>query len=143
MFLWLEYSNAQLFQHLNDNTGNLFLYYLHEVHVKKEWVAPVDTQRSDDWVKTKTKTNVQLSQAKQQYQEVKRLVKYLPIWGIFEVSYQNNTIPNFNINPTNTTDTIVINFNKIFNDGPAVSLKGSPTVSPITEALCASVPFPP
>src|SRR5207247_3813994 len=27
--------------------------------------------------------------------------------------------------------------------GPAVSLLGSPTVSPVTEALCASEPFPP
>ena len=27
--------------------------------------------------------------------------------------------------------------------GPAVSLKGSPTVSPITAALCASEPLPP
>ena len=28
-------------------------------------------------------------------------------------------------------------------EGPAVSLQGSPTVSPVTEALCASDPFPP
>ena len=28
-------------------------------------------------------------------------------------------------------------------EGPAVSLNGSPTVSPITAALCASLPFPP
>jgi hypothetical protein len=28
-------------------------------------------------------------------------------------------------------------------EGPAVSLKGSPTVSPMTAALCASLPFPP
>ena len=27
--------------------------------------------------------------------------------------------------------------------GPAVSLYGSPTVSPVTAALCASEPFPP
>lgn len=31
-----------------------------------------------------------------------------------------------------TTD---INFNKMFNDGPEVSLNGSPTVSPVTAAL--------
>jgi hypothetical protein len=30
-----------------------------------------------------------------------------------------------------------------FKAGPAVSLKGSPTVSPITAALWASEPFPP
>ena len=27
--------------------------------------------------------------------------------------------------------------------GPAVSLKGSPTVSPVTAALCCSLPFSP
>ena len=32
---------------------------------------------------------------------------------------------------------------KIFKLGPAVSLNGSPTVSPTTAALCASLPFPP
>ena len=32
---------------------------------------------------------------------------------------------------------------KILRDGPEVSLQGSPTVSPITVALCASDPFPP
>jgi len=31
----------------------------------------------------------------------------------------------------------------VFSEGPAVSLNGSPTVSPITAALCASEPFPP
>jgi K(+)-stimulated pyrophosphate-energized sodium pump len=33
------------------------------------------------------------------------------------------------------------NLTRMFNDGPAVSLKGSPTVSPTTEALCAGEPF--
>ena len=37
-----------------------------------------------------------------------------------------------------TTD---FNFNKIFNDGPEVSLNGSPTVSPVIAALCASEPL--
>jgi hypothetical protein len=32
---------------------------------------------------------------------------------------------------------------RVFKDGPAVSLNGSPTVSPTTAALCASEPFPP
>ena len=36
-----------------------------------------------------------------------------------------------------------INLIKIFNDGPDVSLNGSPMVSPTTAALCASDPFPP
>ena len=32
---------------------------------------------------------------------------------------------------------------RVLSDGPAVSLKGSPTVSPTTLALCASEPLPP
>ena len=51
--------------------------------------------------------------------------------------------PNLTIKPANTTETIVINFKSIFREGPAVSLKGSPIVSPTTDALWASVPFPP
>jgi len=39
-----------------------------------------------------------------------------------------------------TRDITVIN---VFKEGPAVSLKGSPTVSPTTLALCASEPEPP
>ena len=37
-----------------------------------------------------------------------------------------------------TKETIDINLIKIFIDGPDVSLNGSPTVSPVTEALCGS-----
>jgi hypothetical protein len=33
-----------------------------------------------------------------------------------------------------------VNLIKIFIDGPEVSLNGSPTVSPVTAALCASEP---
>ena len=32
---------------------------------------------------------------------------------------------------------------RIFKEGPDVSFRGSPTVSPITAALCASEPFDP
>ena len=35
-------------------------------------------------------------------------------------------------------DTIDISLIRIFIDGPDVSLNGSPTVSPVTEALCGS-----
>jgi hypothetical protein len=35
---------------------------------------------------------------------------------------------------TSNKDIIDINFIKIFNDGPDVSLKGSPNVSPVTAA---------
>ena len=37
-----------------------------------------------------------------------------------------------------TRETIDINFIRIFIEGPDVSLNGSPTVSPVTEALCGS-----
>ena len=37
-----------------------------------------------------------------------------------------------------TKDTIDISLIKIFIDGPDVSLNGSPTVSPVTDALCGS-----
>ena len=47
------------------------------------------------------------------------------------------------INPANTTDTIAMSLIRIFNDGPEVSLNGSPTVSPTTLALCGSEPLPP
>ncbi len=43
-------------------------------------------------------------------------------------------------NSEDTSDITVIN---VFSEGPAVSLKGSPTVSPTTPALCASDPGPP
>lgn len=41
----------------------------------------------------------------------------------------------------NTRDKIAINLIKIFKLGPLVSLRGSPTVSPITAALWIYVPF--
>ena len=37
---------------------------------------------------------------------------------------------------TNTIETIDISFRRMLIDGPEVSLKGSPTVSPTTAALC-------
>ena len=38
--------------------------------------------------------------------------------------------------PTNTKLIIAISFINMFNEGPLVSFNGSPTVSPITAALC-------
>jgi len=35
-----------------------------------------------------------------------------------------------------TTETIALSLIKIFKEGPLVSFKGSPTVSPVTAALC-------
>ncbi len=51
-----------------------------------------------------------------------RLTKYLQT----NLSYNSGAI---------TSATTDINFNKMFKDGPEVSLKGSPTVSPTTVAL--------
>src|SRR6056297_2059636 len=41
-----------------------------------------------------------------------------------------------------TSVTTDISFNRMFNEGPEVSLNGSPTVSPTTPALCGSEPLP-
>jgi hypothetical protein len=40
-----------------------------------------------------------------------------------------------------TNDKIAINLIRILRAGPEVSFNGSPTVSPITAALCSSDPF--
>ena len=45
--------------------------------------------------------------------------------------------------PATTIEIILINFINIFKDGPDVSFKGSPTVSPTTPALWANEPLPP
>lgn len=50
---------------------------------------------------------------------------------------------NIRIMGANTEATSDITVIIVFSEGPAVSLKGSPTVSPITAALWASEPFPP
>ena len=44
------------------------------------------------------------------------------------------------VKPAITMDTIDISLIKILSEGPEVSLKGSPTVSPTTVALCATDP---
>ncbi|GKF38817.1 hypothetical protein Tco_0118878, partial [Tanacetum coccineum] len=46
-------------------------------------------------------------------------------------------------NGANTKDSTAMSLIKMFSDGPEVSFKGSPTVSPITDAVCASEPFGP
>jgi hypothetical protein len=51
---------------------------------------------------------------------------------------------NYRINRgANTTATIVMSLMRMLIAGPAVSLKGSPTVSPVTPAMWAPEPFPP
>lgn len=46
-------------------------------------------------------------------------------------------------NGANTSDSTAMSLMRMFRDGPEVSFKGSPTVSPITAALCGSDPFGP
>src|SRR5574344_2406243 len=53
------------------------------------------------------------------------------------------TVPYLTITPAKTTLTIDISLIRMLSEGPAVSLKGSPTVSPTTPALWASEPLPP
>ena len=47
------------------------------------------------------------------------------------------------VNPAMTIATMLINLIRMLRLGPEVSLNGSPTVSPTTVALWASLPFPP
>ncbi len=47
--------------------------------------------------------------------------------------YQNKL--HATVKPAITIETILISLIRMFNDGPEVSLKGSPTVSPVTAAL--------
>ena len=42
-----------------------------------------------------------------------------------------------------TKDSTAMSLMRIFSEGPEVSLRGSPMVSPITAALCGSEPFGP
>ena len=50
-------------------------------------------------------------------------------------------IPVLQIKLANTNEIIAINLIKMFRAGPDVSLRGSPTVSPMTAALCSSECF--
>jgi len=60
------------------------------------------------------------------------------------ITYRRNNHPPLAAkNGANTSDSTAINLIKILSDGPDVSFKGSPTVSPITAALWASDPFGP
>jgi len=52
------------------------------------------------------------------------------------------TAPYLTIRPAKTIETIEISLIRILSDGPEVSLKGSPTVSPTTVALWSSDPLP-
>lgn len=56
---------------------------------------------------------------------------------------RNNHPPLAAKNGANTSDSTAISLIKMFRDGPDVSFKGSPTVSPITAALWASDPLGP
>ena len=47
------------------------------------------------------------------------------------------------ITPQNTMETVEHSLIRMFREGPEVSLKGSPTVSPTTAALWQSEPLPP
>lgn len=59
------------------------------------------------------------------------------------INYYRKSPPIFTNSGANTSETTVISLISMFRDGPEVSLNGSPTVSPVTAALCASDPFPP
>merc|ERR1712072_299813 len=55
--------------------------------------------------------------------------------------YQLYQSPLFSISGDRVRETMDMSLIKIFRAGPLVSLKGSPTVSPTTTALCRMVPL--
>ncbi len=60
----------------------------------------------------------------------------------FEIKLRNgNYAPMPAMYGAMTSETMDISLMRMFIDGPDVSLNGSPTVSPVTEALCASDPL--
>ena len=65
---------------------------------------------------------------------------------IQSINHINGTVyghnENIMVTLTNTSETAEERVIKMLKEGPAVSLKGSPTVSPITAALCCSLPLP-
>ena len=67
----------------------------------------------------------------------------LSLWKMFAVPGQSYSRCTATTSPANTMDTMDVSLIRILMDGPEVSLKGSPTVSPITAALCCGLPFPP
>ena len=73
--------------------------------------------------------------------DFKGLIIFIHITLITYNTY--NSEPTFNKSGANTKETMVINLIKMLIDGPEVSLNGSPTVSPTTDALWASEPLPP
>jgi len=56
-------------------------------------------------------------------------------------SSEQTKYPVLQKNSQKTRLNIAINLTRILRDGPEVSFNGSPTVSPITAALCSSDPF--
>ena len=61
--------------------------------------------------------------------------------GFIKISYLKRV---FEItNEAKTIETMDMSLIRIFKLGPEVSLKGSPTVSQTTPALCAAEPLPP
>lgn len=61
---------------------------------------------------------------------------------LLPVVITHNNHADLSYTPANTKEKIALNLMRIFKEGPEVSFRGSPTVSPITAALCSSVPLP-
>ena len=79
---------------------------------------------------------VDLSSDDSNYNSSSNLVCY---WRFDEG--QGIVTADLSVNNNNATIFVILIIG--FTAGPAVSLYGSPTVSPVTAALCASLPFPP
>ena len=68
----------------------------------------------------------------------RRSESFTPAFFLHKYKYPKVSYYNIGAITNATTD---INFNKMFKEGPEVSLNGSPTVSPTTAALCGSEPL--
>lgn len=80
--------------------------------------------------------------------QIYKILQELMICNLIKFTKTHIRTKNYNrlqatVSPAITIDTILISLISILSDGPEVSLKGSPTVSPTTAALCASLPLPP
>ena len=75
--------------------------------------------------------------------EHKNIKKRLPVGSRWAFVYIARRPPICTNRGANTTATMVMSLIRMLMEGPEVSLKGSPTVSPITAAACVGEPLPP
>jgi hypothetical protein len=70
-------------------------------------------------------------------------IKVIHLLNLFPYSHLNRMPPWVAKNGANTRDSTAMSLMRMFSEGPEVSFRGSPMVSPMTAALCGSEPFGP